>query len=82
MRVVRAIPIQNIIVDRHSISPQTLSIAKHMESGGSVPPIKVVCLNGSYILRDGRHRVTAAKLLGLTTIDAKFYKKVETDETN
>lgn len=75
MRVVKPIPIANIIVDRHSLSPQTFSLAKHLESGGHIPAVRVVAgADGAYILRDGRHRVTATKLLGWTHIEARFWR--------
>lgn len=72
MRVIKNIPISNIVVDRIPLD-RTLSLVKHLEQGGSVPPIKVEYKNGTYILKDGRHRVTAYKLLGRKFINAKFY---------
>lgn len=78
MRVVKYIPIINIIVDSHSISEETYDLALKIDCGeidiDKLTPIKVVMKDGSYILRDGRHRVTAFKLLGIKKIKAKFFK--------
>ena len=75
MRVIKEIPISNIIVDNHSISKETLSIVDFIRSGGEVPPIKIQVLNNKYKLKDGRHRITAYKLLGLNKIKCKLYEK-------
>lgn len=72
MRVIKDIPISNIVVDRIPLI-RILSLVKHLEQGGTIPPIKVDYKNGTYILKDGRHRVTAYKLLGRQFISAKFY---------
>lgn len=72
MRVIKDIPISNIVVDRIPLN-RTLGLVKHLEQGGTVPPIKVEYKDGTYILKDGRHRVAAYKLLGRRFISAKFY---------
>lgn len=72
MRVIKDIPISNIVVDKIPFKG-ILSLVKHLEQGGTIPPIKVDYKNGTYILKDGRHRVTAYKLLGRPFISAKFY---------
>lgn len=83
MRTTKLINIKNIKVDNHSISPQTFDLAFKIKTCiidiDDLPPIKLQCIgNGSYKLRDGRHRITAFKLLGKTHIKSKFYK----NETN
>lgn len=75
MRVVRDINIANIKVDRFSISKETLSIVDHIRSGGEVPPIEIYKKDARYVLKDGRHRITAHKLLGLTKIKCRLYEK-------
>lgn len=78
MRRVSFINLVNIVVDKHSISPQTFDLAKKLESGEITPedltPIKTVNQNGTHILKDGRHRVTAFKLVGLKQIKARYYE--------
>ena len=76
MRVIKLIPVSNIIIDRYSISPETLNLVDFIRNNNNLElsPIKVQKLsNGQYKLKDGRHRVTAFKLLGLKEIKAKFY---------
>tara|TARA_R110000796_G_scaffold154621_1_gene271313 strand:- start:2317 stop:2559 length:243 start_codon:yes stop_codon:yes gene_type:complete len=79
MRVIQFINTINIIVDNYSISPQTFDLASKIKSGQinieELPPIKLVShMDGSYRLKDGRHRITAFKLLGIKEIKSKFYK--------
>ena len=74
MRVIKEIPIRNIVVDRFSISPQTLSLCDFIRLGGEIPPIKIEKKDGKYILKNGRHRITAYRLLGLETIKCKLYE--------
>lgn len=80
MRIIKLINISEIIVDRYSISPETLNIVDFIRGGGIVPPIKVQMFgSGQYKLKDGRHRVTAFKLLGIKQIEAKFYDSDKKD---
>jgi len=84
MRITSWINICNISVDRHSISKQTFDLASKLENNeifkDELPPIRVTLnKNGTFILKDGRHRVTAYKLLGLKTIKAKYYKHGKTN---
>ncbi len=88
MRVTKLINISEIIVDKYSISPKTLALVDYIrnEEGNHIgvcillPPIKVQKLeNGQYKLKDGRHRVTAFKLLGIKMITAKFYDSDKND---
>lgn len=80
MRIVKEINITNIIVDSHSISPQSFDLAKKIESGEydtlTMTPIKLENLNnGTFRLRDGRHRITAFKLVGRKKILSKYFDK-------
>lgn len=59
-------------VDRFP-TKRVLSLVAHLARGGSVPPIKVKKLvGGRFRVLDGRHRIQAAKLLGWTTISARW----------
>ena len=76
---VRYIHISNIKFDNIPLNPQTLDLAIKIHTGeidpNSLPPIKVMLLpNGQYLIRDGRHRVTAFKLNGLDRIKAYVFK--------
>lgn len=75
MRVLKDIPIDLIVVDRHSISKETLALVDFIRSGGEIPPIKIQIENQRYKLKDGRHRITAFKLLGRKTIHCKYYDR-------
>lgn len=62
-----------IRMDRYPMNPSTLSLIDYLRGGGVVPAIKVAKHPlGGYIIRDGRHRVLASKLLGRKQIKAKF----------
>ncbi len=70
------INLSNIKMDRHPLNPSTLSLVEHLRASGTIPPIHVMLLkNGQYKICDGRHRVTALKLLGRKTVLAIFNKK-------
>lgn len=76
MRIIKEISIQQIDVDNYSISKETLDIVDYIRSGGEIPEIKVINLDsGRFKLKDGRHRITAYKLLGKQKIKAKFSTK-------
>ena len=73
MRVTKPIPIEQIVMDRHQLNPSTLSLVDYLFAGGDIPPIKVTTLGtGQYKIKDGRHRVTALKLLGAKEVTATF----------
>lgn len=78
MRVIKQINLCNIEVDNYSISPQTLDLCMKIKSGEvkieDLPPIKVHWNGIIFKLTDGRHRITAMKLLGETEIKAKYYE--------
>ena len=73
MRITKELFISQIQMDHHPINPSTLALVKHLEGGGKVPPIHVQTLSdGNYRICDGRHRITAFKLLGRRMIEAKY----------
>ncbi len=76
MRKEDEIPIGAIVMDRYPLNESTLRLIFYLMSGGQVPPIKVSTLgNGQFRIKDGRHRVTAFKLLGRQWIRAKYSTK-------
>ena len=67
-------------MDRYPMNPSTLSLIDYLREGGEVPAIKVAKHpKGGYIIRDGRHRVLAHKMLGRKKIKAKFSDKAMTN---
>lgn len=75
IRHVRLIDVKLIRMDRYPMNPSTLSLIDYLRTGGEVPPIKVATHpDGGYIIRDGRHRVLAYKILGIKKIKAKYSK--------
>lgn len=79
MRVKRHIEISLIDVDRYALGPKSFVFARAMMyPDDCFPPIRVARQsNGRYRILDGRHRLTAAKLIGLKTIWASFSTKPE-----
>lgn len=70
-RGVKTVKVASLIVDRQAIGPQSYKLAKHLEQGGTTPPIHVVAAaNGRWRVLDGRHRALAHKLLGRIDISA------------
>lgn len=72
IRVVRPILIAAVQMDRHPLHPRTLELVRYLEAGGSTAPIHVATTEFGYRICDGRHRITASKLLGRTHILARF----------
>lgn len=73
MRIIEDVPLSLVVVDHYKLAPETLALVAYLEDGGTVPPIHTARLpGGRHKLLDGRHRVTAAKLLGRTSIRARF----------
>ena len=73
IRRICMIDIGLIRMDRYPMNKSTLSLIDFLREGGEVPAIQVAKHpKGGYIIRDGRHRVLANKLLGHKTIKAKF----------
>lgn len=77
MRVTKPLNVANLVLDRMPINPHTLALVDYIRQIGytdGLPPIHVRPQeDGSYLVLDGRHRVTAFKLLGLTYIMSRFY---------
>lgn len=74
MRETRSVSISLIDMDSHPLNPSTLALVYHLSSGLSVPPIRLARVGGGrFKIRDGRHRVTAHKLLGRKVILASFH---------
>lgn len=60
-------------MDRWPFGLRTLDLIRHLESGGSVPPIHVKPNgSGQYIILDGRHRVLAHKMLERPFIEVRY----------
>lgn len=79
MRTIKLINIDSIRrLDRYPICPQTLDLANKLSNKKilieDIPPVHTILKEGSHILRDGRHRYTAIRLIGETKIKAKFYE--------
>lgn len=77
MRVVRNIDIDLIDYDRLPSLKSVKSLISHLKESKSVPPIKVVKKNGRFILKNGRHRLLAHKILNYKQIKAKYYENVQ-----
>jgi len=72
-RIIESVYVGQIKMDRYPLNPATLSLIRYLEANGSVPPIKIVKLkSGGYRIKNGRHRITAFKMLGRKKIKAKF----------
>ena len=48
-----------------------MRIAMAYESGASLPPVKLVEVDGAYYVRDGHHRISVARSLGAAYIEAE-----------
>jgi hypothetical protein len=51
-----------------------LSVAKERLSGHGLPPVELVEVSGIYYVRDGHHRISVARSLGETFIDAEVIR--------
>ena len=74
----KLVNICNISIDKHPLNPTTLNLIDFIRVYGisNLPPIRVkMSDDGVYIIKDGRHRVTAFKLLGIKEILAKVSKE-------
>jgi len=73
IETLKRIKINLIEVDRWKLSPLVMKFAQDMEKGDEFPPVIVyLSVTGKYVLHDGRHRISAARLLGKKDILAKF----------
>ncbi len=69
----KLIPVNTIRINReYEVNPKTFEIAKYLEIGGAVEPILVVKGSKGYTVRDGHHRYTAHRLVGLRDILVVF----------
>lgn len=76
MKITKEIPVHLIKIDRFPLEKKSLDYANLMLKGVKFPPIKVAKdKNGSFQIRDGRHRWLATKLIGKTKILAKYNNK-------
>jgi len=76
MKIINEIDISLIRMDRYPINEKTLRLVDYLRNGGVVPEIKVAKHPlGGFIIKDGRHRITAYRLLGRKTIKAKYSNK-------
>lgn len=77
MRVERLINISNIKIRRMPINEITFRYAKDLENGSIFPAIKVAKrMDGTFEIRDGRHRLLAHKLTGRRKILARYSKRI------
>ncbi len=73
MKVEKMIHICSIKMDNYPLNPSTLNLIDFIRNGGEVPAIRISKMsNGQFKIKDGRHRLTAYKLLGRKEILAKF----------
>jgi hypothetical protein len=80
MRIIKLIKISQIKVDRWPMTRKTYELAKFIDAGGNVPPIRVQSQQSNFLIRDGRHRLLAHKLLGMEYIRATFSPKKSYEE--
>lgn len=77
MRLTHLIDISQIRMDKIPLNQGTYWLAIAMQKQGQLKPIKVCLIEsgphaGNFEIRDGRHRVTAARLLGWQKIMATY----------
>jgi ParB-like chromosome segregation protein Spo0J len=71
--MITEIKIESIKWDKLPINPSVLRLVDFIRSGGEIPPIHLQrSSQGGYKLKDGRHRVSAYKLLGIKTIKSRI----------
>ena len=77
MRVIEEVPICKIIIDREVYSNTTKIFANVMRTTNhKFPPIHIQDRgDGFYLIKDGRHRISACKLIGREKILAKFWRR-------
>ena len=76
MRTIQEIPLSQVNRDRHYSLGKAVLYAVYMDNGVEFPPIHVARVEGmNYLWRicDGGHRTAAARMLGRSTIRARFY---------
>lgn len=76
MRTEKDVYLNQIEIDRYPINKSTLDLIDFIRDGGEVKPIKVYEKSkGKFVIRDGRHRFTAYKMMGKQKIKVKYFKK-------
>jgi len=76
VRETREISIGLIDIDHLPLNETGLATTLALKRGVHMPPIKVAKLtDGRFLIRDGRHRYLAHKLLGRKTIMARMSAK-------
>jgi hypothetical protein len=77
MRIRTHVPIQQIYVDKKlPLNPKTLNLIDFLKDGGQFQPVHLQMLpNGKLRLRQGRHRLVAAKMLGWPTVLCRYSTK-------
>ncbi len=56
---------------RESSRDRWLRIAREKFNGRALPPVELIDVDGIYYVRDGHHRISVARSLGETCIDAE-----------
>jgi len=59
-----------------------LRVAREKLSGHALPPVKLIDVDGTYYVRDGHHRISVARSLGESNIDAEvivmeLYRRIQ-----
>ncbi len=63
-RVITEIDPRQIVLDYHPYE-RVLEFVCYIKAGGTFRPVKIQLIDGRYHIKDGRHRVVAARLLGM-----------------
>lgn len=72
MKQIIEVPVNQVVLDRAPLDAKVLLYAIAMLRGDKFPPISVARRKtGAYEIRDGRHRVVAARLNAYGRIRAK-----------
>lgn len=80
MKEVKKIRIESILIDNLPVNKKTFDLALFIYQGGEIPPIRLEkSSSGGYLIKDGRHRVCAFKLLGRIEIKAYVCENTQTD---
>lgn len=62
------LPVSCLKVDYVPAGPQVLEMVASYRCGVTMKPLKVQLKDGRYIVKDGRHRLLAAKLMGWKSV--------------
>jgi hypothetical protein len=72
-RVVGMVPVAHIEIDRLPLRPDGLDTTLALMLGVAMPPIHLqLKVEGGWLIKDGRHRLLAHKLLGREEILARW----------